>query len=146
MLTWHRCGISVPSRLATSQIVSPSAATTGLPSRVNSTVPAISELLTEVRQQMVDRVWRGLAEAADGRIAHHGFEVAQRGLVERAVLLQQRHHLAGALAARRALAATLMLEEFQQVQRRRLGAVVIGKDNNGVRADKRALLGQFSTK
>src|SRR6185312_12752477 len=132
MLTWHRCGISVPSRLATSQIVSPSAAWTGLPSRVNSIVPAISELLTEVRQQMVDRVWRGLAEAADGRIAHHGFEVAQRGLVKRAVLLQQRHYLAGAFAARRALAATFMLEELKQIERRRLGAVVIGEHDNGM--------------
>src|SRR6185312_14327791 len=134
----------VPSRFATSQMVSPSAAVTSLPSRVNSIVPAISEVLTEMRQQMIDRIWRRLAQAADGRVPHHGFKVAQGGFVKRAILLQQGDHLSGSLPARRALAATLMLEKLQQVDYRSLGAVLVGDNNDGVRADEGALLGQLT--
>src|SRR5260370_13907731 len=90
----------VPSRLATSQIVSPLSATTVLPSRLNSILSVISDVLAEMHQQVIDRIGRGLAEAADRRIAHHCFQIAQRRLVQNAFLLQQRHHLAPSLAPR----------------------------------------------
>src|ERR1700722_1016323 len=115
----------VPSRLATSQIVSPLSATTVLPSSVNSILSVISDVLAEMHQQVIDRIGCGLAEATDRRIAHHRLQIAQGRLVERACLLQQRNHLARSLAARRALAAALVAEELQQVDRRRLGAVLI---------------------
>src|SRR5258708_40295772 len=115
----------VPSRLATSQIVSPLSATTVLPSSVNSTLSVISGVLAEMHQQVIDRIGRGLTEAANRRVAHDCFQIAQGRLVERAFPLQQRNHLACSLAARRALAAAFVAEELQQVDRRRPGAVLV---------------------
>src|SRR5262252_3057078 len=72
--TWQRCGISRPSRLATSQIVSPGAAVTGFPSRVKAIRSAMSEILSEQLEQMIHGVRRGLSQAADRRVAHDGLE------------------------------------------------------------------------
>src|SRR5215469_16585074 len=108
MSTWHRCGILVPSRLATSQMVSPGAAATVLPSRMNSIRSVISDVLAEIGQQVVHRIGRRLPEAADRGVAQHRLEVTDRRLVERRLFLQQVDQLARALAARRALAAALV--------------------------------------
>src|SRR5580704_15247137 len=115
----------VPSRLATSQIVSPLSATTVLPSSVNSILSVISDVLAEMHQQVIDRIGCGLAEAANRRIAHHRLQIAQRRLVESACFLQQRDHLARSLAARRALAPAFVAEDFQQVARRCLRTALV---------------------
>src|SRR5258707_6318367 len=112
----------VPSRLATSQIVSPLSATTALPSRVNSILSVISDVLAEMHQQVIDRIGRGLTEAANRRIAHDRLQVAQRRLVQNTFRLQQRHHLAPSLAAPRAPAPAFPAEELQQVERHALCA------------------------
>src|SRR3546814_710804 len=125
-------------------MVSSAAAETVLPSRVNTTGFAISEVLAEMPQQVTDGVGRGLAEPADRCVARHRFEVADRRLVERALLLEQRHHLAGALAARRALAAAFVPEESEQVERHRLGAVAVREHHDRMRADEGALPGTFA--
>src|SRR5260370_40203552 len=100
----------VPSRLATSQIVSPWSAATVLPSSVNSILSVISDVLAEMHQQVIDRIGRSLPEAANRRIAHDRFQIAQGRLVQNAFPLQQRHHLSCSLAARRALAPAFLAE------------------------------------
>ncbi len=52
---------------------------------------------------------------------------------------QQLDGLLGAGAARRALAAALVLEEAQQVQRHRLHVVLVGEDDHRGRADEAAV-------
>src|SRR5471032_913927 len=129
-------------------MLSPAAALTVLPSSTNSTAAffsdAMSEILAEMQQQMVHRIGCGLAKATDRGVAHHRLEVAQPLLIESALFLQQRHHLAGSLTARRALATAFMPEELQEVDRRILGAVLVGEHHDGVAADERALLRKFA--
>ena len=76
----------MPSRLATSQIVSPSAAVTDFPSRVNVICFVISKIIPEMRQQVVYWIGRSLAKSANGRVTHDHFKVAYRGVVGRALL------------------------------------------------------------
>src|SRR5258708_40024334 len=104
----------VPSRLATSQIVSPLSATTALPSRVNSILSVISDVLAEMHQQVIDRIGRGLTEAANRRIAHDCLQIAQRRLVQNAFRLQQRPHPAPSLAAPPAPAAAFGAAELRR--------------------------------
>src|SRR5690606_15870554 len=119
----------VPSRLATSQMVSPSAAVTGFPSSVKVILLVISKIVPEMSEKVVDRIGRSLSQPADGRIAHHQFEVTDGSLVGAAFLLQQCDHLFGAFAAWRALAAAFVLEELQEVDRDVLDIVGLREDD-----------------
>src|SRR5258707_11922538 len=81
------------------------------------------------------RVGGGLAQAADRRIAHHGGELLEQRLVP-ARPLHQLDGLLGAGAARRALAAALVLEEPHQVEGHRLHVVLVGQDD--MKADRKS--------
>ena len=89
-----------------------------------------------MNQQMVDRVWRSLSQTADGRIAHHLFQIADGFFIQLARLTQQFAHLFGAPSARGALAAAFMGEEVEQVERCILDVVLVGKYHDSVGPDK----------
>ena len=55
-------------------------------------------------------------------------------------LLHELHRLLGSDAAGRALAAALVLEELQEVQRDRLHIVLLGQDYHRMRPDEAAVL------
>src|SRR5690242_4617999 len=101
-------------------IVSPAKAEMVSPFSLNSMVSAfaatrslsfISNLVGEVLRDATDRVGCRLPEAADGRIGHRDRKLLQQCLVPPGLRHQVRG-LAGAHAARRALAARLVLEEL----------------------------------
>ena len=87
---------------------------------------------------MLDRVHRRLAQAADRGVAHDPRQFLQQRLVP-VRRGHQLHRLFGADAARRALAAALILEKAQQVERHRLHVVLVGEHDNRGRAGKAAV-------
>src|SRR5262245_51712213 len=127
--------MSVPLRCATCQIVSPSLASTSLPSRLNVMVLLIAsplaerlyEIVAEILEHAAQRVRCGLAEAADRGIAHRGGKLVQQRLVPRPGC-HQLDGLLGSDTAWRALAAALVLEEAHQVQRHGFHVVLVGED------------------
>ena len=87
------------------------------------------------------RIRGRLAEAADRGIAHRLAQLVEQFPVPHRPLHQHRR-LLGADAARRALAAALVLEEAHQVQRRALHAVLLRQDDDRGRADEAAVFFQ----
>src|SRR3954464_3135476 len=103
-------------------MVSPWMAWTSWPSSLKPT-RGRSDFMGEVLLHAADRVGGGLAEAADGRVAHDlGQVLERRGVPARR--FHQRHRLGGAHAARRALAAAFVGEEAHDVERGVAGLVV----------------------
>src|SRR5439155_12863233 len=84
------------------------------------------------------RVHRRLAETADRSVTHHLGELAEQLFVPRGALYDLDRLLAADTAGR-ALAAALILEEAQEVEGDRAHAVLVRKDNNGMRADEAAI-------
>ena len=99
------------------------------------------QFLGEIFQHAEQRIRRRLAEAADRGVAHRGRQLGQQRRVPRA-LRHQLDGLLGADAAGRALAAAFVLEELHQVERHRLHVVLVGQDDNRVRADEAAVFFQ----
>src|ERR1041384_7856011 len=91
------------------------------------------EIIAEITEHAGQRVRRGLAETADRGIAHRGGELGQQRLVPRPGC-HQLDGLLGSGAARRALAAALVLEKAHQVERDRLHVVRLRQDDDGGRA------------
>ena len=79
-----------------------------------------------------------MAEPADRGVAHQGGEFVKEGWVPRPIG-HQVGGLLGADAAWRALAAALVLEEFDEVERHCFHVVLVGKDHNSVGADEAAI-------
>src|ERR1700682_5977301 len=105
-------------------MVSPANAEMVSPFSLNSMVSAfpmgsfifMSHLVREMFGDAADRIGRGLAEAADRSVGHRDGKLLEK----RGVPLRRLHELCrlrGTHAARRALAARLVLEELHQVQR-----------------------------
>src|SRR5690606_6828832 len=97
------------------------------------------EILPEIPHHRAHRVHRRLAEAADRGVAHDLGEVLEETLVP----ARRRQELDGLLragAAGGALAAALVLEELQEIQRDALHIVLVGKDDDGMAAEKAAVL------
>ena len=129
-------------------MVSPAKAEMVSPFSLNSIVSAPTGLVHlhaiaapragEVLRDAADRIGRRLPEAADRRVGHR-----DRELFEQRVVPLRRFHqlrgLGGADAARRALAARLVLEEAHQVQRRVARLVVLREDDHRRRADEAAV-------
>src|SRR5918992_1247339 len=89
-------------------------------------------------EDALDRVHGRLAETADRRVAHDLGEIAEERLVPSAV----RHDLNRLLradAARRALAAALVLEELEEIEGDAPHVVLVGEDDDGVAADEAAV-------
>src|SRR5450631_4388955 len=118
-------------------MVSPAKAEMVSPFSLNSIVSAfaassfifMSHLVREMLRDAANRVGRGLAEAADGRIRHRDRKLLEK----RRVPLRGFHEmrgLRGAHAARRALSARLVLEELHQVQRGIARLVVLRQDDH----------------
>ena len=136
---------------ATCQMVSPARASTSRPSSVNVIgfivvigshhCPAACQILAEILEHAAQRIGRRLAEAADRGVAHRGGQLVQQRLVPRPGC-HQLDGLLGADAAGRALAAAFVLEEPHQVERHRLHVVLLGQDDNRVRADEAAVFFQ----
>src|SRR5450631_3095485 len=116
-------------------MVSPAKAEMVSPFSLNSIVSAfaassfifMSHLVREMLRDAANRVGRGLAEATDRCVGHRDRKL----LEERRVPLGRAHQsrgLRGAHAARRALAAGLVLEELHQVQRGVARLVVLRED------------------
>src|SRR6266851_4940189 len=84
------------------------------------------------------RVHRRLAETADRGVAHHFGQLAEQILVP-ARPFHDLDRLLGSNAARRALTAALVLEEAQEVERDLPHAVLVGEDDDGMRADEAAM-------
>jgi hypothetical protein len=95
--------------------------------------------LRKVLEHGQHRIGRGLAEAADGGVCHHLGQVGEQVGVPVAGA-HELHGLLRAVAAGRALAAALVLEEAHQVQRHGLHVVLVGQDDDGVAADEGAML------
>src|SRR3546814_9100472 len=76
-----------------------------------------------------------ISEAADRGIAHDLRQLLEQRRVP-GLLAHQLHRLLGAVAAGRALAAGLVLEEAHEVEGRGLQVVLVGEDHHGVRADE----------
>src|SRR5262245_28883641 len=89
----------------------------------------LGQLLREVFQHAQQRVRRCLSEAADRSVAHHLRDLRQQRGIPR-TFFHQLHGLLAADTARRALAATFILEELQQVQRHGFHVVFVRQENN----------------
>src|SRR5688572_20685269 len=113
--------MSTPWRFAAWMIVSPAYAETVSPFSLNSIVSAptggsfifMSDLVREMLRDATNGIGRGLPQAADRGIGHRDRELLEE-LVVPLLRLHQRRGLRGAHAARRALAARLVLEEAHQ--------------------------------
>ena len=81
-------------------------------------------LFGEIAQHQIEGVGRGLAQTADGGVAHHLRQLGQQRRVPHR-LRHQRSGLGRAHAAGRALAAGFVLEEAHHVARRVHGAVPV---------------------
>src|SRR6185295_9510412 len=124
--------MSTPWRAAAWMMVSPANAEIVSPFSLNSIVSAptgsfifISNLVREMLHDAADRIGCGLTQAADGRVGHRDRQLLEQRLVPFLGFHQVRR-LRRAHAARRALAAGLVLEEAHQVQRRVARLVVLG--------------------
>src|SRR5690554_5525222 len=144
----------MPSRLATSRIVSSSRPLTSRPFSVKVTIgasdcttsflviafilyssasvpertrPGSGQFLREILDHAVDRVRRGLAQTADRRIAHHERKIGQRVDIPLVVALDELDALGGADTAGRALTAGLVLEEAHHVARSVGSGVLVGQ-------------------
>ena len=93
---------------------------------------------------MMDRIRRRLAEPADRRIAHHRLEIADCDFVHGAGRLEQRGQFGRAFPAGRALPKTLIVEEFEKIERRGLHIVMVRENHDRVRSNKRAHLGKLA--
>src|SRR5689334_2986683 len=117
--------MSTPWRAAAWMMVSPAKAEIVSPFSLKSIVSAlaarsfsfISDLVRKMLGDAADRIGRRLPQAADRRVGHGDRELLQERLVPLPRLHQARR-LRGADAARRALAARLVLEEAHEVERR----------------------------
>src|SRR5260221_9408621 len=124
--------MSVPRRFATCQMVSPSSASTSLPSRMNFTevalpLPAVivfafsspasqrlRQFFWKIFNHTQQRIRRGLPEATDGGIAHGGRTFFQQLHVPRA-LGHELGPLLGPGTAGRALTARFALEKLTYI-------------------------------
>src|SRR5438270_9452624 len=122
--SWHSVGVSMLMRRHASRIVEPSVTSTSRPSMLTATsrfgmptktASAIDD--PQLVQPGRDRVGRGLAQAADGRIAHRLRDVAEQHHVSGAVAIGLAQHAFENLflplcshAARHALSARLVAE------------------------------------
>src|SRR4051812_38715143 len=95
---------------------SPWMAGTSTPSSLKATSGRSGDFMGEVLLDAANGVGRGLAEAADRRVAHHLRQVGEGGVVP-ARCFHQRSGLFGADTAWRALPAALVGEEPHHVQR-----------------------------
>src|SRR5215475_7762014 len=154
--------MSMPWRLATCQMVSPSSASTSLPSRMNFTnldlpLPAViafrlspspapqwsRQFIRKIFQNTQQRIWGRLAKPTNRRIAHRRRQLFQELYVP-GTLGHQLGRFLGPDAAGRALAAALVLEKLHQIQRHSLDVVLVGEDHNRVRPYEAAVFFQCS--
>src|SRR5213075_1958706 len=146
---WQRCGMVTPCFLAVSMIFSSGRPITVWPLSLNSMGIMAScwvvtrsiwllHLLREISHHRQRGVGRRLPKAADRGVHHRLRQLFQQRLVPLA-LFHEDQRLGGADAARRALAAGLVVEELHQVDRGFRGLVFIGKDHERGRSDKGAV-------
>src|SRR5271163_911564 len=98
---------------------------TGLPSRVNEIASAILKVLPEIREKMIDRIRSPLPEPADRCVSHNSFKIAYRRFIHGPGSREQSGQLGRAFAARGALSAAFIPEEFQKIERRGFHSVVV---------------------
>src|SRR5690625_1538134 len=101
-------------------------------------VAAETDLFGEVLHGQQDRVRRRLAKTTDGGIHHRAGKLAKERVIP-AILADQLYRLLAADPAGRALAAALILEEAQHVERRRLDRVLVRQDHDCVAADEASM-------
>src|SRR5579862_1166805 len=139
--------MSTPCRLAAWMMVSPAKAETVSPFSLNSmtSVPTggsfifiVSNLVRKMLRDASNRVRRRLSQAADGCVRHRHRKFLEKFLVPLGGLHQARG-LRRADAARRALAAGLVLEETHEVLRGVPRLVVLREDDHRRRADEAAV-------
>src|SRR4029453_13739478 len=137
---WQSRGMATPRRSATSISVSPANASTCSPFSLKAMISCartasgafiglLIYLVRKVFDHAGDRVGRSLAEPADRGIDHRPRQLGETRLVP-ARRLHQRHRFLGADAARRALPARLVGEEFHHVLRSVARAVVLRQDDH----------------
>src|SRR5580692_4707404 len=151
---WHRCGMWVPRRCATAQMVSPGRASTGCPSS-SKMIPGLAwtlmtnllcrdppgrwEQLREEANDAREGIGGSLTQTANGRIPHALGQLAQELRIPH-FLLHQHARLLRADAARCALAAGLVLEETHEIERRAAHIILVRHHDDGRRPDEAAVL------
>src|ERR1700758_1369967 len=92
-------------------------------------------LVEEELHRRDEGIGRGLPNPADGRIAHGLGDFGKQLLIPLA-LLEQRDRLVATDTAGRALSAGFVLEETQEIDGDFGNIVFVGKDDDGMTADK----------